>query len=114
MKVGDKIQWAYRHHLNSQSSFVNVKEGIVTKITNKKIHVHFKYNKNPSIFTKSYTVKKSNKYLTGHSYASPAHIQYSFTWSKEILEACGYSKENAERFVDLTGGKVITFVESNY
>lgn len=59
MKAGDTVKWTYRHHLNSKSSFLNSKEGILIEITGKiknkryvsgsYAKVHFEGNKHPSI-----------------------------------------------------------------
>lgn len=35
----------------------------------------------------NFIIKKRGKYLTGHSYASPAHIGYRHYWSPDINKA---------------------------
>lgn len=71
MKPGDIVRWTYRHHLNSRSSILRSKEGVLIGITGKvknkryvsgsHAKVHFKGNKHPSIVPiKEIELVKSN------------------------------------------------------
>ena len=45
MKIGDKVKWTYKHHLNSVSFTWKTKIGIVQKIDGEKADVLFEGNK---------------------------------------------------------------------
>lgn len=58
IKAGDRIQWTYRHHLNSRSSVMITKSGVFKEVSGKLKNkryvsgsvavVHFDGNKHPS------------------------------------------------------------------
>lgn len=55
-------------------------------------------------------VKKGNKYLNGHSYATG--LGYRFTWSAFLKDAIRFRpKSSAEGFANLTKGKCLPSID---